>query len=361
MAFYHTKYSIGVKKKKSKLRRLITYALIVTLLAASFGGYRLYKTFMKPNTWIVEGDSECIYIPTGADYEVLKNLLYEKGIVINRISFEWLAKKKNLSNNVHPGRYRVKQGMNNNQLIGLLRSGDQEPLNLIFNNIRTKQELAGKIGAQIEPDSSQIIKLLQDTSFQKKLGFDNENLISMFIPNTYEVYWNISAEHLIRKMQSEYKKFWTEGRMKKADEKGLSPLEVSIIASIVEKETNKNSEKPQVAAVYLNRLKHNWRLQADPTIVFAWGDFNINRVLNIHKKIDSPYNTYMYEGLPPGPICLPSISSIDAVLNSTDDGYLFFCAKDDFSGFHVFAKTHAQHVVNANKYRRALDERNIKK
>lgn len=360
MEFYHSKYGSSQKRKGSKISRFITYALIVLILVVGFVGYRLYRTIMKPNTWVADGKTEFIYIPTASDYEVLKTILYEKGIVINRISFEWLAKKKNLANNVHPGRYEVQSGMSNDQLINLLRSGEQSPLKLIFNNIRTKQELAGKIAAQIEPDSLDIISLLLDSTQVRQLGFNDENIISMFIPNTYEVYWDISSQEFINKMQKEYDKFWTEERLQKAKEKNLYPVEVSVLASIVEKETNKNDEKPKIASVYLNRINIAWRLQADPTVVFAWGDFNIKRVLNIHKRIESPYNTYHVDGLPPGPICIPSISSIDAVLNSSDEGYLFFCAKDDFSGYHAFAKTHAQHVVNANKYRRALDERNIR-
>ena len=183
----------------------------------------------------------------------------------------------------------------------------------------------------------------------------------MFIPNTYEFYWTTTAEVFMQRMNTEYLKFWSESRKAKAAELGYSPEEISILASIVEKETNKNDEKPAIAGVYLNRLKYNWRLQADPTVVYAWGDFSIRRVLNLHKRIDSPYNTYVYYGLPPGPICIPSIASIDAVLNRQDHNYLFFCAKDDFSGYHVFAATNAQHAINANKYRKALDDRNIRK
>jgi UPF0755 protein len=161
-------------------------------------------------------------------------------------------------------------------------------------------------------------------------------------------------------MYTEYNKFWTQERRHKADQIGLSPVEVSILASIVEKETNKNDEKARMAGVYLNRLEKNWLLQADPTVVYATGDFAIKRVLNIHKEIDSPYNTYKYFGLPPGPICVPSIASIDGVLNREIHKYMFFCAKEDFSGYHSFAETHAQHNINANKYRQALDRNNIK-
>jgi UPF0755 protein len=195
----------------------------------------------------------------------------------------------------------------------------------------------------------------------KKFGLNKETSISMFLPNTYEFYWTTKAKEFIDRMYAENQKFWNDERKAKAEKIGLSPVEVSTLASIIEKETTKNDEKATMAGVYLNRLKYNWRLQADPTVVFAWGDFSIRRVLNVHKQIDSPYNTYTYYGLPPGPICAPSISSIDAVLNHEEHTYMFFCAKDDFSGYHVFSSTNAGHNINAKKYRNALDERNIRK
>ncbi|OQX80864.1 MAG: hypothetical protein B6D61_01450 [Bacteroidetes bacterium 4484_249] len=361
MEYYHSRYSTSRIKKRSGFARFIFYTLIIILIVAAFVGYELYKTILKPNTWVKDEASISVYIPTGSTYEDLKTILYEKGIVINRISFEWLAKKKNLMNNVHPGRYFVSDGMSNDELINLLRSGEQSPVRITFNNIRTKEKLAETIGKQIEPDSLDIIRLLNDSSYLNIFGFRPETILTLFIPNTYEVYWNISAKDFMDRMYTEYNKFWNADRRQKAEQVGLDPVEVSILASIVEKETVKDDEKTKIAAVYLNRMKYDWRLQADPTLIYAWGDFNIKRVLNAHKLIDSPYNTYKYYGLPPGPICIPSIASIDAVLNRDESNYMFFCAKDDFSGYHAFATTHAQHNVNANKYRRALDERNIKK
>ena len=302
-----------------------------------------------------------LYIPTGSDFEELKTSLYEHGIVINRISFEWLAKKKNLKNNIHPGRYLLENGMSNDELINLLRSGEQSPVKLIFNNIRIKEELAEKVSRQIEPDSTEIINLLNDSIYLGIFGFDLENIVSMFIPNTYELYWNMSAKDFMDRMYTEYNKFWNNERRQKAELLGLDPEDVSILASIIDRETSKDEEKAIIAGVYLNRMKYNWRLQADPTIIYAWGDFSIRRVLNIHKQIDSPYNTYKYYGLPPGPICIPSVAAIDAVLNQEKHNYMFFCAKADFSGYHAFASTHAEHNINANRYRRALDQRNIRK
>jgi len=361
MEYYRSKYGRSKKKKKSKFARFVFVTLFILIVISSATGYQLYRIILKPNTWVRDRQSAFLYVPTGSDYMDLKELLYENGLIINRLNFEWLAKRKNLPNNIHPGKYTIKNGMSNDELINLLRSGNQTPVNLIFNNIRTKQDFAQRISLEIEPDSTDIIGLLDDEAYLSIFGFGPEIILTMFIPNTYEVYWNISAKELMDRMYAEYNNFWDVTRRQKADLIGLKPVEVSILASIVEKETNKDDEKPAIAGVYMNRLKMNWRLQADPTVVFAWGDFEIKRVLNIHKEIESPYNTYMVNGLPPGPICIPSIASIDAVLNSEDHKYLFFCARDDFSGYHLFASSIAQHGINAEKYRRALDERNIKK
>ena len=321
----------------------------------------MYKVFLKPNIWVKDDQTSALYIPTGSTYDDLKTALYEKGIIINRFTFEWLAKRKNLPSNIRPGKYTIHDGMTNVELISLLRSGRQTPVKVTFNNIRTKENFAERIAREIEPDSVEIIHLLNDSVYLKIFGFDNETILTMFIPNTYEMYWNISAKDLMDRMFTEYNRFWNTSRKQKAELIGLSQIEVSILASIVEKETNQNDEKERMAGVYLNRLQKNWMLQADPTVVFATGDFTIKRVLNVHKEIDSPYNTYKYYGLPPGPICIPSIASIDGVLNREIHKYMFFCAREDFSGYHSFAETHAQHTIHANKYRRALDAKNIKK
>lgn len=362
MAYYHSKYGTGKRRKsRSGFSRIIYTILLVAILVSLFVGYLFYRVAFKPNTWVGDGEKTFLYIPTGTDFETLRIILYENGLIVNRKDFEWMAKKKNLTNHVNPGRYLITGGMSNNELVNLLRSGEQQPLQVTFNNIRTKSELAGKISHQIEADSIDIMRFLNDSAYLNQQGFTEENILAMFIPNTYEVYWTTSAIGFMKRMEKEYTRFWNDNRRSKAEALGMSPQEVSILASIVEKETTKNDEKSDIAGVYINRLKYNWRLQADPTVVFAWGDFSIRRVLNIHKEIDSPYNTYKYGGLPPGPICVPSIASIDAVLNPADHNYLFFCAKDDFSGYHVFARTQAQHSLNANKYRQALNKKNILK
>jgi UPF0755 protein len=360
MAYYHSKYSTQRHRKKSRGSRFLIFSLLVLIIAAGIVGYLLYLTIFKPNIWTPENKTTEFYIKTGSTFDDIKTDLYSQGIILNRKTFEWLAGKKKLASNIKPGRYLINPGLNNNQLIDLLRSGEQTPLNVVINNIRTKEELAHKVSTQIEADSMKIIKLLNDTTYLKTFGLNTETVMAMFLPNTYELYWTTTAESFMDRMFTEYQKFWNENRQAQANEMGLSPVEVVTLASIIEKETTKNDEKKTMAGVYLNRLKYNWRLQADPTVVFAWGDFSIRRVLNVHKQIDSPYNTYLYYGLPPGPICAPSIASIDAVLNAEDHTYMFFCAKDDFSGYHVFSSTHAGHTINANKYRKALDERNIR-
>lgn len=359
MAYYHTKYNIGKKKKKSKFHRFVIYTLSLLIIASLIIGYLLYKIIYHQNVWIPENESVAIYIPTNSTFENVKKILYEKGIIIHRNNFEWLAIKKKYPDNIKKGKYLIKNKMSNNELINLLRSGKQEPVNLIFNNIRTKEQLAKNISGQIESDSASIIKLLNDSTYISQFDLYPEIVTTIFIPNTYKIFWDITAKQFIERMYLEYNKFWNHQRQKKADELEMTIPEVITLASIVEKETQKNDEKPIIAGVYINRLKRGWRLQADPTLIYALGDYNIRRVLNNHKEIDSPYNTYKYRGLPPGPICIPSISSIDAVLNYDKNNYLYFCARDDLSGYHAFARTNIQHSQNARKYREALNKLKI--
>jgi len=299
------------------------------------------------------------FIPTGSVFSDVVNSLYEKNYIINTASFEWVAEKKNLKNNIHPGRYQLETGMNNEELINMLRSGKQVPVNLVINPLRTKEKLAAKVAKQIETDSISMIGLLNNDDFLANYNLTKSNVLLHFIPNTYEIYWNTSAEEFFERMTNEYDKFWTKDRKAKAEKIGLSRAEVSILASIVEMETMKDDEKPTIAGVYINRLKKKMRLEADPTIIYAVGDYSITRVLNVHKEIDSPYNTYKHSGLPPGPICMPSIASLMGVLNYEDHNYIFFCAKPDFSGYHNFAKTYSQHRVNAKKFQRELNRRKI--
>jgi UPF0755 protein len=238
----------------------------------------------------------------------------------------------------------------------MLRAGKQVPVEVVLQNVRLKRKLASDLSKQIEPDSLSIWRFLNDDIFLSKFGFNTQNILAMFIPNTYEFYWNTSVEDLFEKMHNEYKKFWNETRINKCESIGITPIEASILASITEEETVKNDEKPIIAGLYLNRIKKGMLLQADPTVRFALGNFGIKRVLDKYKEINSPYNTYKHAGLPPGPICIPSIVTIDAVLNHQQNQYLYMCAKEDFSGYHNFARTLEQHNLNAQRYQKALNK-----
>jgi UPF0755 protein len=351
------------KKEKSKLRfvlKIIISLFILLVVAGGIIAYNFYKKIYYPNVKI-SSDKSIFYIPTGSNFDYVASSLYEAKIISDKTSFEWLSDLKEYSKNIKPGRYRLLNNMSNNELVNLLRSGNQEPIKLTFTNIRTIEQLAGKVGRVLEPDSAELISIFKDPGFVKKYGFNQRTFLTLFIPNTYEFFWNTSATEFIERMAKEYKSFWTAERKSKADAMNMSQSDVSILASIVEMETIKKDERPRVAGVYMNRLKKRMLLQADPTVIYAIGDFTINRVLKVHLQFDSPYNTYLYEGLPPGPIYLPSINAIDAVLNYERHNYIFFCAREDFSGYHSFAQTLQQHNVNARKYQMALNKRKIMK
>lgn len=348
------------KQKGKKVKLTVWIVMGILMVFALAFGYWLYKTVMTPNVHTADGKDVELYIPTGSDYSQVKALLTNARYIANEKSFNWVAQKKAYPENIHPGHYMLKNGMNNNQLVNLLRGGLQTPVKVTFNNIRDVDQLAGRIATQIEADSASISHLLHNQEYINQLGFNDRTIPALFLPNTYEFYWNTDAEGFVVRMFQEYNKFWNEERKQQAQSKGLTPIQVSTLASIVNKETNMSDEMPRVAGVYINRLKNNWLLQADPTLVFAWNDYSIKRVLDRHKEIESPYNTYKYAGLPPGPICIPSVAAIKAVLNAEDHHYFYFCAKEDFSGYHNFAKTLAEHNRNATKYQQALNQRGIK-
>lgn len=257
------------------------------------------------------------------------------------------------------GYYKLGKGMSANEVVNILRAGLQSPIKVTFNNIRTLDAFSGRISQQLALDSLELLDKLRDSQLAKDYGFEPFNFISMFIPNTYEMYYTISLKKFLDRMHKEYKQFWNTERKQKLKQLGYTAHEVCTLASIVDEETNKNDEKRRIAGVYINRLKIGIPLQADPTLKFAVGDFSIKRILNKHKEIDSPYNTYKYKGLPRGPIRQPSIVAIDAVLNYERHRFLYFCAKADFSGYHVFSRTLNQHNVNARKYHYALNHRGI--
>lgn len=342
-------------------KKVIISILLIGLLIGAYMGYNMYKNIYQPNVTIAKNQDKYFYVHTGYTFDNVVNDLYEKGYIINRNSFEWVAEKKsNFKNNIKAGRYLLKDGMNNNELIDLLRSGEQEPVKVTFNNVRTTRELAGKITKNLECDSTEFYELITDKTFTSKYGFNIITILTMFLPNTYEFYWNTSSEQLIKRMAEEYKKFWTEERKAKAKKLNLSQSEVAILASIVQAEQSVHAdERPKVAGLYINRLRKGMLLQSDPTVVYGIGDFSINRVLTKHLQTNTPYNTYIHSGLPPGPINLPSIKSLDAVLNYEHHNYIYMCAKADFSGYHSFAADYNTHINNARKYQRELNRRRI--
>lgn len=351
------------RRKKNKSTpfwlKVLVSIFIIVIVSGGIAAWRLYHAIYQPNIFLGERKTTHIFVPTGSNFTDVKSILYENGMIINTNTFEWLAEKKNYRNNIRPGRYLIHEDMGNNELINLLRSGEQDPVMVTFNNIRLKEQLAGNIASQIEADSLAIINLLNDPVYLEQYNMTPETSKLLFIPNTYEFFWNTSAGQLLDRMHREYNTFWNEQRRAKAQQINLTPEEVGTLASIIQLETSRPDELPRVAGVYINRLKQNMRLQADPTVIFAVGDYSIRRVLNRHLETDSPYNTYKYAGLPPGPIALPEQRVIDGVLNYENHEYLYFCAKDDFSGYHAFARTYSQHLANARRYQNALNQRQI--
>ena len=336
---------------------LLIGGAVCLILAASVAAYIAPALSSRS---IVEVESE-IFIPTGADYDTLLTLLGEEGEHITDLArFERVASLKGLSKSVRAGRYILKEGMSAKSVVGMFRGGMQSPVRLTFNNIRTLPQLAGRLAEQIEPDSVTLLAHLSSPEVAEKYGFKPEEMIGMFIPNTYEVWWNITPEGLTERMKKEYDNFWNEERVAKLARTRLTQKEVSTLASIICEETRMTDEMPTMAGVYINRLRRGMLLQADPTVKFAIGDFTIRRVLNRHLEVDSPYNTYKYAGLPPSPICMPSIKGIDAVLNYKESNYLYFCAKEDFSGYHNFARTLSEHNQNARRYANALNRAGIR-
>lgn len=333
------------------------FLVVFTMMLSSFAFYT-YQILYTPNV-LIEEEDRYFAIPKGTTFKMLQDMLAEQRIVNDLVSFSFLAKLKDLDTNVKNGMYLIKGDMTNIELINLLRSGSQTPVKLTFSHARLLNQLPKILTQSLEIDSAQLASLLLTDTTASHYGFKEETFISMFIPNTYEVYWTTSPKGLLDRMKQEYDRFWSDERKQKAEQLGMTQEEVSTLASIVQGETNKMDEAPAIAGVYINRLKRRIPLQADPTLVFAIGDFSIRRILNKDKEFDSPYNTYKHYGLPPGPINMPGIPALNAVLNYESHNYLYFCAKDDFSGYHAFARTLREHNINARKFQRALNMQRI--
>ncbi|MDR1880886.1 MAG: endolytic transglycosylase MltG [Tannerellaceae bacterium] len=346
-------------EEKNRLRRYVVAGIVVfvllSLAGAGFWGYRLLyaPNFMPANTVYV-------YVDREKDFDDLCRQLADSAACSRIDAFKMLAKMVDYPEYMKTGRYAVAPGMNNLALVNSLRRGQQAATSITFNNIRLKEDLAERLDEQLMIGKEEVLELMNDSTFCDSLGFSAETIHALFIPNTYEVYWNIPAGKLIERMKREYDRFWTEARLEKAKAIGLTPAEVAILASIVEEETAASEEYPVVAGLYINRLKKGMPLQADPTIKFAMGDFSLQRILYEHLEIESPYNTYKYPGLPPGLLRIPSIKGLDGVLDYMRHDYLYMCAKEDFSGYHNFAVTLAGHNQNALRYRAELNRRNIR-
>lgn len=343
----------------TRKKRIIVLLGVLSFIFAVGIGF-VYFLFFKPN--ILTGDEKFTYLYV-YDFDTKNDVfsqLKQQTTIKHPSSFLQVASLLKYEK-IRSGRYKVENKMNNFELIRMLKNGNQTPLQLKINNIRTKENLAAKLSQQLMADSLEFISLLSDSAYQATFGLNPETALTLFLPNSYEVYWNIQPEKLFDRMAKEYQKFWNEERRKKAAAIPLSVTEVGILASIVDAESNASNEKPIIAGLYINRLEKGIPLQADPTVIFAANDFTIRRVLNAHTKIDSPYNTYKYKGLPPGPIRIASIDGIDAVLNYKKHNYIFMCAKETLNGEHNFAVTWQEHLQNARKYQNALNERGIKK
>lgn len=339
------------------MKKLLIPVLVVLAVGAWFA-FTKYQAFWLPNV-PSELSRTVVEIPTGSEFSEVRDLLFAQGVIVDTATFAEVAVRLSyVKSPMRAGRYEIKPGWSNLQLVRHLRGGKQSTVKVILTHARMTEEVAGKVAEPLEADSTDLRTLWQDREYLKSIGYSEETLMSLFIPNTYDFFWNTSPEKFTERMLKEHDKFWAKNnRKQRAEEMNMSPAEVYTLASIIEKETNKISERPRMAGVYLNRLKKGMLLQADPTSVFATRDFGTRRVTNYHTTFDSPYNTYMYTGLPPGPIAMASISSIDAVLNAEDHSYLYFCAVGDGSGSHNFAKTLTQHNRNAAVYRNNLRKR----
>ncbi len=337
-----------------KNNKLIYFALVFIIFFATFSVW-MYNAFTGKNFLSKKGDKAMyIYIKKDASFLDVLHGLEKKEVINDGLSFAFTSKLMSYQDNVKPGRYLIEPKMNNIQVIRLLRSGKRDVVKITYNNINDYNLLAeavcGKtlLSSKIEFDS-----LLHSSEHLSKYGFDSSTILAMFIPNTYEVYWDESAENLFDRINKEYKKFWNPNRIKKAKDLNLTAIEVISLAAIVQGETLNKKEQKTVAGLYLNRVKQGIKLEADPTLAYISGKSG-REIMNIHKEIDSPYNTYMYKGIPPGPIAMPDVWAIDAVLNYESHEYIFMCAKGDGSGLHNFAKTNRQHNINVSNYKKNL-------
>jgi UPF0755 protein len=344
------------------LKKIIKYGSVIVITVLLALAIKIYLDIFTDNTKFNQ-EEVYVYVPTNSNYNQVKEIIAP--FIKNMDNFETIAQKRSYPQNVKSGKFLFTKGMSSFALLAALRKN--VPVRLAFNNQERLENFVQRVGSQIEPDSTKLVNAIKDSVFLKQNGFTSDNVLGMFLPNTYEVYWNITAEKFRDKMIKEYQNFWTNERLEKAKKLGLTPIQVITLASIVHKETVKADERPRIAKVYLNRLELGMPLQADPTVIYALkardNDFNqvIKRVLYGDLTISSPYNTYVNLGLPPGPIAMPDINAIDAVLNPEDNDYIYFCASVEKFGYHEFASTLSQHNVNAANYSKWLNEQGTKR
>jgi UPF0755 protein len=339
------------RKKKGKAGTIVLAGILVLALIAA------YFVF-GPNTGSLS-EGEYLYIHTGSDYAHVKEALRQGGFVRDIASFDFLARRAGYPERVHPGRYHIHPGMSNWGILRMLRAGRQTPVKLVIGKLRTKEDFIRLVSTHLEADSNVLRQMLTDNIYLGQFGLDSSTALCAVLPNTFEFYWNTTADKAFRKIEQGFAHFWTDARKAQAKDRGLTPQKAIILASIVEEESNKRDEQPNIASVYLNRMRQGMKLQADPTAKYAAGDFTLRRITSVQTSIASPYNTYYVTGLPPGPICTPSGQTIDAVLQAPETKYLYFCAKEDFSGYHRFAATYEEHMKNASRYQQALNAQGV--
>lgn len=335
------------------MKKALLILLAVAICAVGYLAYCMSGCVMRHES------TAYLYLDRDDDIDSLKSKLFALTNPKTTLGFDASAKLLRMEGN-YKGRYAVDPDASMLSVLRLVRNHTQSPLNVVVPSVRTMGDLAGRLAKQLMIDSIEVVQLLTSDSVMTSLGYDQQTFPGMIIPNTYEMYWDVSADNLLKRLKKENENFWNKERQAKAKAMGLDANQVATLASIVDSESAYNPEKPRIAGLYLNRMKKGMLLQSDPTVIYALGDFTIRRVLNRHLEVDSPYNTYKYKGLPPGPIRIPSIAGLDAVLNHENNNYLYMCAKEDFSGSHNFAVTYAEHQANARRYVKALNERGIK-
>lgn len=346
--------SMNIFMKKKKI--IIIIILCVLLLAGIAGGV-FFRTFFAEN---VQNRETVVVVPLGATFEQVMDTLRKHEVLKSEVSFKKTADVLKYKT-IRIGKYDISGCRTNLDLVRLLRRGQHYPVKFTFNNVRTVDQLVERVGHKFFFEPEELSALLHDGSYMQKFGLSDTTAVCLFIPNTYDIYYDITAEDFLNRMNDYYGQFWNEKRMQDAEAIGLTPVQVATLASIVEEENMRPSEKAVIAGLYINRLNKGMLLQSDPTVKFAIGDFARKRILNADLQIDSPYNTYKYKGLPPGPIRIPEASTMDSVLHYRHHNYLYMCAKEDFSGYHNFTANAAEHARNAARYRAALNARNIKR